>query len=142
MENRMDPINTNRLNREGFKILFDLHTQNVKSRIIQLFEDFQKQRDLIDSASDSHFLVNEVKKIVYESRNRLDVFHVDGIPNIKEFLERNLPSKKLDKLIREAVDMILSSGDSDEQKKRAIHYIKRTQIGLLKEINPKIIDEI
>lgn len=138
----MDSKKTNRLDREGFKILFDLHTQSVKSQLIQLFEDFQKQNKNLESASSNELLVKEVKKIIYQSRNKLDIFRVDGIPDIKEFLESNLPSAKLDTLIREAVDIVLASGESFERRKRAIQYIKRTQIGLLKEIHTKIIKEI
>lgn len=138
----MDSINCNRLDREGFRILFDLHSQSVKSRLIQLFEDVQKQGKRADSALDIELIVTEAKRIIREARARLDIFYVDGIPDINEFLESNLPSEKLDMLIREAVRIVLSSGESEELRKRTIQYIKHTQIGLLKEINTKIIDVI
>lgn len=137
----MNSITNNRLDREGFKILFDFHAESVKSKLIQLFEDIQKQNRSAESASDTDLVVKQAKKIIHESRAKLDIFHVDGIPDINEFLESNLPSEKLDMLIREAVRIVLSSsGDSAELRKRAIQYIKHTQIGLLKEINTRIID--
>jgi len=139
---KVDAIKTNRLNREGFKILFELHTQSVRSKVIKLFEDTQKQSKYMESALHKDFLVKEIKKVIYESRNKLDIFQVDEIPDLNEFFESNLPSDKLDKLIREAVNIVLSSGDSDEQRKRAIQYVKQTQIGLLKQMNSKIIDDI
>lgn len=133
---------TNLLDREGFKVLFDLHTQSVRSKLIELFEDIQQQSGDMDSALNQDLLVAEIKEVIYESRSKLYIFQVDSIPDIKEFLESNLPSATLDKLIREAVNIVLSSGESEERRRRAIHYIKRTQTGLLKEINAKIIDSI
>jgi hypothetical protein len=139
---KVDLKKSNRLDREGFRVLFDLHTQSVRSKVVELFEDVRKISKSMESASLNDFLVKEIKEVIYESRSKLDIFQVDGIPDLNDFLESNLSSEKLDKLIREAVNIVLSSGDSDEQKKRAIEYVKRTQIGLLKQINTKIIDEI
>ena len=137
----MDPVKPNQLNSEGFEVLLDLHTQGVKAKIIQLFEDIHSNNKHLELTVDDEFLVKEVENIIYESRARLSIFHVDGIPDIIEFLDSNLPAKKLNKLIRETVGIVLSSGDTDEQRKRAIQYIKHTQIGLLREINTKILGE-
>lgn len=138
----MNSVNTNRLDREGFKVLFDLHTQSVKSKLIDYFEDIQKHYKNMESVVSRDLLVAEVKELIYESRNNLDIFKVEGISDINEFLESNLPSDTLDKLIREAINIVLSSSGSDEQRKRTIEYIKRTQLGLMKEINTKIMDNI
>ncbi|HXK55504.1 MAG: hypothetical protein KDI74_11030 [Gammaproteobacteria bacterium] len=138
----MEPVKTNLLDRKGFKVLFDLHTQSVRSSVIELFEDIHKQRKRLGFELDRDLLAKEVKEVIYASRDRLDIFRVEGIPDIKQFLESNLSSETLDRLIREAIDIVLSSGETGEQSKRAIEYIKRTQIGLLKEINTKIIDKI
>ena len=119
-----------------------MHTQSVRSSVIELFEDIHKQRKRLGFELDRDLLAKEVKEVIYASRDRLDIFRVEGIPDIKQFLESNLSSETLDRLIREAIDIVLSSGETGEQSKRAIEYIKRTQIGLLKEINTKIIDKI
>ncbi|MCB1850694.1 MAG: hypothetical protein KDI83_07920 [Gammaproteobacteria bacterium] len=133
-----DSTKYNWLDREGFTLLLDLHTQSVKSQIIQLFEDTQKPGRQANSQLSEEFLVTEIKRIIYESRARLSVFKVDGIPDLVEFLAKNLPAIELNRLIHETVKIVLSSGDSDEQRKRAIQYVKHTQIGLLRELNSKI----
>ena len=138
----MHSLISNRLDREGFRTLFELHSQSVKAKLIELFEDVQKQGKRADSTADIDSIVAEAKKIIHKARAKLDIFYVEGIPDINEFLESNLPAEKLDTLIREAVRIVLSSGDSEELRRRTIQYIKQTQIGLLKEINTRIIEVI
>ena len=138
----MHSLISNRLDREGFRTLFELHSQSVKAKLIELFEDVQKQGKRADSTADIESIVAEAKKIIHIARAKLDIFYVEGIPDIDEFLESNLPAEKLDTLIREAVRIVLSSGDSEELRRRTIQYIKQTQIGLLKEINTRIIEVI
>ena len=138
----MHSLISNRLDREGFRTLFELHSQSVKAKLIELFEEVQKQGKRADSAADIESIVAEAKKIIHKARTKLDIFYVEGIPDIDEFLESNLPAEKLDTLIREAVRIVLSSGDSEELRRRTIQYIKQTQIGLLKEINTRIIEVI
>jgi len=133
---------SNILDREGFKTLISLHFQSVTAGLMQLFDDIHLQNHDEANPTAQSLLINNVKSVLHEARDKLTIYSVDGIPDINAFLETNLPSEKLDELVREAVSVALAPGESEEQRKRAVQYIKHVQVGLLKDINNRIINEV
>ena len=105
--------------------------EELRNERDSLIEDFISARDALDNVNEDD--TDEAQEALDDARQALELwigvdFDEDDIATLDEDTLRG-PD-------------YASSGDSEELRRRTIQYIKQTQIGLLKEINTRIIEVI
>ena len=132
---RGDTLDKNRLDREGFKRLIDLHFQNVRHNVFEVFDDLQFQNKVNPSAINRDLAVQNVRRVLKEARDKLTVFKAEGMDDIGAFLAGNFPQDQLDKFVNEGLNIAFAHKDPREQRKRVFELIRNVQAELLEKIN-------
>ena len=128
-------IEQNKLSKEGFNNLLEIHFGSVSNGLIHVFNDVLTELENDKKPVDKEIILMNSKRILDNSRNKLSVFRTQRISSIPDFLDKHFPPEELDKNIARALEILTNIDTIEKKKKLVFQLIQRVQSDLLKTLH-------
>jgi len=128
-------LEKNKLNKEGFNNLLEIHFGSVSNGLIHVFNDVLIELENNQKPVDKEIILMNSKRVLDNSRNKLSIFRTQEISSIPDFLDKHFPPEELDKNIARALEILTNVDTIEKKKKLVFQLIQRVQSDLLKTLH-------
>lgn len=132
--NTLKGKSTNKLDNVGLNNLLEIHFGSVAHGLVFVFDQAVKQLEKDPDSYSTEALLNNVTRVVDQSRSKLAPFSTNKITNIPTFLDNYLSQEDLKSHLIKLVEITKTKQPVEVKQKLIFQYIQKVQTDLLRII--------